>query len=126
MPLLEFCELNQVPVITHTGVVDCDCDDGFYYWPEDDSCYQLYTTGPCKPDEVLVMSQVGGSRRPEEEDGSRRPHAAAAGGGGPPGGRQPEPRSRRMRCARNPCGKRLVAYSEEFGYCFKLGAHEHS
>ncbi|CAG0917186.1 unnamed protein product [Notodromas monacha] len=136
MAAMTVCSETQRPLITEKGAVECFCRDGFFSVPSTTTttsasppCFQLHTRGPCKDDEVLVMTTspavsptlgaiattlsapLSSSRRRKDNPGSadREPNAE-------PG----VPACRRNLC---PQAERL-AVSEQHGYCFQLGKQE--
>jgi hypothetical protein len=91
--------------------VECECLYNYYYWPRDGRCYRLYTRGPCKPDEVLVMEEVT-INKPLlfNENGND--------------GKEMTVTTRwQLTCKKSFCGGEDLAYSEKHGYCFMLGMY---
>jgi len=45
------------PVVEGIDVLMCECKEGSWYFPLNDSCYKLYRQGPCSSKNYLVLPE---------------------------------------------------------------------
>jgi hypothetical protein len=49
------CGINQEPIMTLYGYMDCECVGIAAFWPADGNCYKLYSQGPCPAGKVFAF-----------------------------------------------------------------------
>lgn len=56
---LEICGENMVlsPVDENSTKLICDCQLSYLYYPDDNSCYEAYTRGPCPFGNHLILPE---------------------------------------------------------------------
>jgi hypothetical protein len=56
------CHIGMRTYIYRSGVVECDCREGFLYNKNDGNCYEAYKRGPCANEQHFIIPKSGRSK----------------------------------------------------------------